>query len=232
MLQRQITKHWPDIERAVTRDINEEGNALTDKVPVVTDRAEGLHIVVTPTRQTQPVAPTGTRAVTTFTADIDTFDIEHRYTLSADKLQTLTADTMAPITNWAATARRYETEAILQRLAANSLATRSYTAVDILDAEPAGFGERRLLVLVESKKVTDELEKHADWDGDIVRIAGPPKPSSPAALLFRTGGGPIIHRYSDLTLDWDTHSASGVQLILTERLRVDGLDKAIKFVNP
>jgi hypothetical protein len=214
--QKAVDAAWPAIKKAVEEGLKAAGGGPTlDKVvPVVPDADAGVHVEVTPRRR----VVLGAR-VRSYDVRSDTLEFEHRLSLPASDL----GDRADDIEAWAAAARRYERDEVLRRLT-DAAGQDRYTKARVFalanaKTRLAGFGDVRLVRLAGSTKVTKEL-KDAGWPGDIVDV-GEVDGLEAKALLFHVGGGPLIRRASDLTLGWDDAGDGNVDLLLTERLRLD-----------
>ena len=214
--QKAVDAAWPVVKEAVERGLKAAGGGPTlDKaVPVVPDADAGIHVEVTP--RCQDVL--GAR-VRSYDVRSDTLEFEHGLSLPASEL----ADEADNIEAWAARARRYERDEVLRRLTETADQDR-YTKARILvlskaETRLAGFGDVRLVRLAGSTTVTKEL-KDAGWPGEIVDV-GEVAGLDTKALLFHVGGGPLVRRASELTLGWDEAGDGNVELLLTERLRLD-----------
>ena len=233
-----LSRHWGDIQAAVTEGLGRKLDHTLDKlVPVTKALDDELQLDVR--AHDVPVSVGGARrgTLTRFVVTTATLDINVRLPLDAAEVR---QPRLVQITEWAAFARRVERDVVLTEIRRASLGDRDPAVLPQLTAAKAkesaaslatGFGELRLIVLentAATRKVRDELENDDDWDGEVFVPADElPRSAAEAsatggiaAILLRADSGPEVNRAGDLSLSWLPADRGAVELTLTGRLTI------------
>jgi hypothetical protein len=212
---------WDDVKKKVSDGLAfGKQKTLPDFVTVVTEK---LSDTTWQPGSTFDVGGGRVRVRQSATAAIS--DYMYRLHLDYDNLQ---APDLDMIETWAASARQFELNDALKRLA--TVATPGdYTAQNLNTVAPGGWGPLRCVVFALALGAIPVPDHPAsgDWDGPVKINMKSPKPDI-QALVFRVGGGPYVRRAADLTLGWLPTTDDGVDLVLTEQLEfINAADNTI-----
>jgi hypothetical protein len=231
-----LSRHWGDIQAAVTDGLGRKLDHALDKlVPVSKALDDQLQLDIR--AHDVPVSVAGERrgTLTRFVVTTPTLDINLRLPLHANEVN---QPPMGQITEWAAFARRVERDVVLTEIRRATLGDQDPAALPQLTTAKVkdeaarlaeGFGELRLIILentAAARKVRDDLGDDDDWDGEVFvpadelprSAAAASSTGGVAAILIRAGSGPQVKRAGDLSLSWLPADNRGVELTLTGRI--------------
>ena len=213
LISQLVNNAWEEISQAVSIGLA-FGNrkTLSDVITVVSKQVAAT----TWQPRLYEQAGTGRRCVRE-SATTAAFDYRYRFPLSYDTLRSPHADS---IQEWAASARAFELQHVLGRLA-DAARRRDFTTGNLRTASADGWGQLRCLTFSEIPGEIPVPDNLMSLGGDVPVKVDIPSPSPPIqALLFRLGGGPYLQRPADLTLGWMPSTDDGADLVLTEQIQV------------
>jgi hypothetical protein len=204
---------WDGISQAVTEGLGRGSQKnLSDVVPVdqktltvsgwQDSRAESLG--------------GGTSQVRSLVGSPSTLDFLHRFHLDYDALRT---PPLSGIKAWAAAARLLELKRVVEHLVMAATPQRCRPA-DLRTLPLDGWGQPRCVSFtpVPGAVAIPSLSP-LGWDGP-VSIDLPSPRADLQLLVFRVGGGPYVQRPADLALSWVAAGDIGVDVVLTEQLKI------------
>jgi hypothetical protein len=207
-----INNAWDDIHAAVTSGLAMAvpygvPRPALDTVAVVS--AEKLSDVTDWRYVRLPDAPPHVRVEKSG----DVFDIMHHYDLNYHQLHSPDTDA---IKQWATAARQFELS-LATRHYAQHAARLSFTADQLYQADPDGWGQRRCVIFSSAGRGTipDRWDR-ADLERTVKVDVEPVDEIQ--AVVFRIAGGPYVRRPADLSLGWTPVDHCKAQLLLTEQL--------------
>jgi hypothetical protein len=133
---------------------------------------------------------------------------EHRHRINFEDLEAPPPDA---ITAWATRARDHELTYALHGFACGAeVSTKHLKTLNL-----TGWGELRCVIWIDTTMSLAEIP-NAEWaTTSHIKVPGfEPKPTNAIGALFRSSGGPVVKRFSDLTLGWLPANDDAIDLVL------------------